>query len=131
MCLKAIGELEEEQDEISVAMVGERVELSSATVSRIVDRLVRTELVNRERRARDRRKVCLSLTPAGSQRFQTLPTPLQEQFVDRLMALDPTDRIALLEALKRITELMDATKLDAAPMLAPGEEMGVDPETAD
>lgn len=128
MCLKAIGELEDLEDEISVVMVGTRVHLSSATVSRIVDRLVRTGLVMRERRSNDRRKVCLSLTAAGLERYQTLPTPLQEQFVDRLMNLQESDRLALLAALRRITGLMDATGLDAAPILTPGEEMGADRE---
>lgn len=128
MCLKAIGELEDLEDEISVVMVGTRVHLSSATVSRIVDRLVRTGLVTRERRSNDRRKVCLSLTAAGLERYQTLPTPLQEQFVDRLMSLQESDRLALLAALRRITGLMDATGLDAAPILTPGEEMGADRE---
>lgn len=120
MCLKAIGELEEDHDEITVAMVGKRVQLSAATVSRIIDRLVRADLVARERTAKDRRKVCLSLTDAGAERFGTLPVPLQERFVERLMQLDESERIELLTALRRITTLMDATNLEAAPLLAPG-----------
>jgi len=123
VCLKAIGELEEERDEVSLVMVGRRVHLSSPTVSRIVDRLVQKGLVARERRSKDRRKVCLSLTPRGRERYRTLPTALQEQFVDRLMSLQESDRLALLVALQRIAELMDATGLDAAPILTPGEQV--------
>jgi len=128
MCLKAIGELEIRQgeDEITVAMVGRRVQLSAATVSRIVDRLVRSGLVTRERRARDRRKVCLSLTASGLERFQTLPTPLQEKFVKRLKQLKPDERFALLESLRQITDMMGATELDAAPLLAPGDDVKTD-----
>ena len=66
MCLKAIGELDEEHDEVTVVMVAKRLQLSAATVSRIIDRLTRAQLVVRERRSKDRRKVCLSLTPRGS-----------------------------------------------------------------
>lgn len=98
LCLKAIGELEETEDEITVAMVGGAVQLSPATVSRIIDRLVRAELVSRERRSLDRRRVCLSLTPAGLERFQTLPTPLQEQFVERLRVLPEAERRAILKS---------------------------------
>jgi len=128
MCLKAIGEFEIKQgvDEITVAMVGKRVQLSAATVSRIVDRLVRAGLVARERRAKDRRKVCLSLTPSGLERFQTLPTPLQEKFVTRFMELEQSDRFALLESLRKITDMMEATELEAAPLLAPGEDVKTD-----
>lgn len=125
MCLKAIGEIgqAEEGNEITVAMVGKSVQLSAATVSRIVDRLVSAGLVTRDRRAADRRKVCLSLTAAGLDRFRTLPTPLQETFVDRFKALPPEERSALLSALRRISALMGAENLDAAPLLVPGEDI--------
>jgi DNA-binding MarR family transcriptional regulator len=128
MCLKAIGELEESESEITVAMVSDAVHLSPATISRIVDRLTNGGLVLRERRAQDRRKVCLSLTPAGIERFQTLPAPLQERFVERLSALDENERLALLQALKRISALMDAEDLDAAPLLVPGDDVKLESE---
>jgi DNA-binding MarR family transcriptional regulator len=122
MCLKAIGEFEDNQvAEITVAAVAERVRLSPATVSRIIDRLVRMDLVSRERKAKDRRKVCLSLTIQGLERFQHLPTPLQERFVERLLALPESERENLLSSLRRISALMDAEEIDAAPMLYPGE----------
>ncbi|MEZ4429915.1 MAG: MarR family winged helix-turn-helix transcriptional regulator [Nannocystaceae bacterium] len=120
MCLKAIGELEEARaGEITVVLVSQKVQLTPATVSRIIDRLTRADLVIRERRSKDRRRVCLSLTPAGLERFQTLPTPLQEQFIARLGALPDEERRALLGALQRIVQLMDAGDLEAAPMLTP------------
>ena len=119
MCLKAIGDLEEESDEVTVVMVARQLDLSPATVSRIVDRLTRAGLVVRERRAKDRRKVCLSLTASGLERYQTLPVPLQELFVERLTALPENERTNLLASLRRIAELMEATHIDAAPMLTP------------
>ena len=124
VCLKAVGELEEAREkEITVLMVSKQVMLAPATVSRIIDRLCRGELVLRERRAKDRRKVCLSLSPAGLDRFHTLPTPLHERFVERWMALDESERSLLLVSLRRITELMDATEIDAAPILTPGSDV--------
>jgi len=123
MCLKAIGELEAEGAEITVAAVAAAVQLSPATVSRILDRLVRGGLVSRVRAEDDRRKVLLSLTAAGMERYDTLPRPLQEEFVERLMALDPDERQQLLRSVLRINELMEATDLDAAPVLHPGEDM--------
>lgn len=119
MCLKAIGDLEKTSEEITVVMVARQLELSAATVSRIIDRLTRVGLVVRDRRAKDRRKVCLSLTPVGLERFQTLPVPLQERFVRRLSALPAEERSSLLESLRRIALLMEAAEIDAAPMLTP------------
>ena len=119
MCLKAIGDLEDKSDEVTVVMVARQLDLSPATVSRIVDRLTRASLVVRERRAKDRRKVCLSLTPSGLERYQTLPVPLQELFIQRLSALPQKERTKLLASLQHIAELMEATNIDAAPMLTP------------
>jgi len=119
MCLKAIRELEKVSEEVTVVMVAKELQLSAATVSRLIDRLVRAELVVRERRAKDRRKACLSLTETGLDRVESLPVPLQERFVQRLSGLPPQERSALLQSLRRIAQLMDATELDAAPMLTP------------
>ena len=127
LCLKAIGELEEVEEEITVVMVGKRVHLSPTTVSRIVERLVKSGMVNRERRSKDRRRVCLSLTDLGLERYQTLPTPLQDEFVQRLTRLDDVERLALLEALRHVTELMQAEDMDAAPVLVPGSHVKGEP----
>lgn len=121
LCLKAIGLRDGE--EVTVNLVGEAVSLSPATVSRIVDRLERGGLVLRERTAKDRRKVCLSLTAAGYERYQTLPKPLQDRFVERIEALAPQESAQLLAALHRVVELMEAEDLDASPMLTPGDDL--------
>ena len=97
MCLKAIGDLEDDSDEVTVVMVAKQLDLSPATVSRI----------------------CLSLTAAGLERFQTLPIRLQEMFVRRLSSLPANERTSLLASLRRIAELMEAADIDAAPMLTP------------
>jgi len=128
VCLKAVGELQEKEAEVTIAMISAQVRLSAATVSRIIERLYRAGLVARERRSRDRRKVCLTLTPAGGERFRKLPTPLQERFVEGLMKLEPDERMELLQALRRISELMDASDLDAAPLLTPGPDVKTDSE---
>lgn len=131
MCLKAVGEMEEEgTQEITVASVAQRVQLSPATVSRIIDRLVRVDLLHRDRGEKDRRKVCLSLTIHGLERFQTLPVPLQEAFVMRLQALPREERLALVEALQRLAILMEAETLDVAPVLHE-EEYGSSPLSPD
>lgn len=106
--------------------MSQRDQLSPATVSRVLDRLVNAGLVLRERRSKDRRKVCLSLTPAGMERYQTLPAPLQDSFVRRLMSLEESKRVRLLEALREVSALMDAEEIDAAPLLTPGIDVKAD-----
>lgn len=125
LCLKAIAGFPPET-EVTVAMVASAVQLSAATVSRILDRLEKNRLILRERRSADRRKVCLSLTTDGYRKLDDLPTPLHEQFLNRLETLDPTERLNLQHSLERIVELMDAERLDAAPVLTPELEVGPD-----
>jgi DNA-binding MarR family transcriptional regulator len=133
LCLKAITEFPADTD-VTVVMVAEAVQLSAPTVSRILDKLEKGSYVTRERNAKDRRRVCVSLTEEGWQRIDNLPTPLHEQFLKRLDTLDPIECLGLLKALERIVELMDAEDIDAAPLLTPELEVGpngMQPEDSD
>ena len=123
LCLKAISEFPADTD-VTVAMVAEAVQLSAPTVSRILDKLEKGNYVTRQRNAKDRRRVCVSLTEDGWKRIDNLPTPLHEQFLKRLDTLDPIECLGLLKALERIVELMDAEDIDAAPLLTPELEVG-------
>ncbi len=125
LCLRFIAEANSD-GEITVAMVSQAVQLAPATVSRILDRLEDAGLVVRERRSQDRRKVCLSLTELGRQQVDKLPTPLQEQFVERLRALPPDEQQRLLGSLQKVVEMMEASQLDAAPVLEPGADPSAD-----
>lgn len=127
VCLRAIDETAVGAEGVTVAEVSERVQLSPATVSRIVDRLVVAGLITRERSAADRRKVSIALTEAGHAQLRDLPTPLQETFLRRLGELPLDERTRLRDALRRVAELMSADDLDAAPLLAPGDEVNPGP----
>jgi DNA-binding MarR family transcriptional regulator len=125
LCLKAIAEFPA-GEEVTVAMVADTVQLSAPTVSRILDRLEKEGYILRQRASTDRRKVFVSLTSDGLARTQHLPKPLHEQFLSRLETLAPQERLALLQALERIVDLMDATGIDASPMLTPELDVGRD-----
>lgn len=120
LCLRAIGEIDGNQ-EATVASISQAVQLSPPTVSRILDRLEDAGYIVRERRSGDRRKVCLSLTPAGEELIQRQPAPLHEEFLARLASLQHDERALLRRSLEQIVELMEAADIDAAPILAPGD----------
>lgn len=122
LCLRAISASPE--GELSVVQVAEIVQLSPPTVSRIMDRLEKAGYVQRERRSDDRRKVSLSITQSGKDRLAALPSPLHERFVQRLNSLDATKRAAILLALDELVSMLEASDIDAAPVLMPG----VDPK---
>jgi DNA-binding MarR family transcriptional regulator len=118
LCLRIIGDATR-GSEVTVVRVAEAVQLAPATVSRLLDRLEEAELIVRERRSQDRRKVCLRLTPLGRRRLRKLPPLLQEEFTSRLQRLSERKQVELLRALETIVELMEAVDLDAAPVLDP------------
>lgn len=123
VCLRAIEKLEQLGTGVTIVEVSESVQLSSATVSRIVERMTKAGLVVRERDEHDRRKVCLSLTRIGRKRLTNLPQPLQETFLLRLGELSQAQREELLASLRCLVGLMSATDLEAAPILVPGDEI--------
>lgn len=121
LCLRALGEMQGGQS--TQAELSRALQLTQPTVTGIIDRLERAGLVKRERSLTDRRKISVSLTGAGSERLPSLPTPLQEEFMTRLMRLSSAERADLLQSLTRVVELMEAQAVDAAPMLLPDAEM--------
>ncbi|MEZ6125488.1 MAG: MarR family transcriptional regulator [Planctomycetaceae bacterium] len=123
LVLKSIAEVNE-GGEATVAGIAQAVQLSAPTVSRILDRLENAGYILRTRTSKDRRKVCIVLTESGRLRIDDLPTPLHEQFLDRLHQLPADERSDLLLALERVVELMGAEGMDASPVLTP--ELNVD-----
>lgn len=96
------------------------VHLSQATVTSIVDRLMRAELVERKRNHNDRRSIDIILTEAGSKKLHDAPEPLQESLLKAFSGLEEWEQTALISSAQRIAMMMDAEKLDAAPILEVG-----------
>jgi DNA-binding MarR family transcriptional regulator len=108
------------QDGVMVKDIANSINLSSATVTNILDRLETRELVVRERSTIDKRKVGLHLTELGTKALENAPKPLQEHFIDRFEKLEEWEQTQLLATMQRIASMMDAEDLDAAPMLEVG-----------
>jgi len=106
--------------ELSVSALARRISLSQGTVTSILDRLQARGLVDRERSPTDRRRVLLRLTPAAQAALARAPLPLQEQFVRRFEGLQPWEQHMILAALQQVAQLMNADRIDAAPVLAIG-----------
>jgi len=107
-------------DGVMVKDIASSINLSSATVTNILDRLEVRELVVRERSTVDKRKVGLHLTELGIKALANAPKPLQEHFIDRFEKLEEWEQTQLVATMQRIATMMDAENLDAAPMLEVG-----------
>ncbi|WP_338727374.1 MarR family transcriptional regulator [Shewanella baltica] len=104
--------------------VAEEITLSPATVTTIIDRLEGRGLVIRLRSETDKRKVHLYLSDAGRELLRDSPKPLQDHFIKRYQNLEEWEQSQLLSAVERIATMMDADKIDAAPMLLVGKIQG-------
>lgn len=101
--------------------IAKAVHLSQATVTSIVDRLVRADLVTREKSDIDRRVVDVVITDAGRARIQQTPTLLQDGFLLRFERLQSWEQTQLVSSLQRLATLMNAEDIDAAPILQVGD----------
>ena len=101
--------------------IAKDVLLSQATVTSIVDRLEKHNLVQRERVQKDRRVVEVVLTAQGSEKLSQAPELLQAGFLRAYRKLGEWERTQLIASLQRVAAMMDAEDLDAAPILAVGE----------
>jgi DNA-binding MarR family transcriptional regulator len=106
--------------ELPVGALAQRVSLSHATITDILNRLERRALVVRTRSEMDRRRVLVRATPAAEQTLERAPPLLQESFASRFAQLADWEQTLLLASLQRIAALMDAERIDAAPVLTAG-----------
>ncbi len=106
---------------LSVTQLARSSSLSQATVTDILNRLEKRELVERTRDDTDRRRVMIRITDKGRDILSQAPPPLQEMFVSRYTHLAEWEQLMILSALKRIVGLMSANQLEAAPFLMTDE----------
>lgn len=98
-----------------------RMGVSQATITTLIDRLVTKGLVERQRSETDRRQTNILLTEAGRVAIDRAPDPLQDRYVAQFDALPDWEQAMIVAALERVAALLDAGKMDAAPVLDLGD----------
>lgn len=104
----------------TVGSIAERVGLAQTTVTNMVDRLEARGLVLRRRSETDRRQVNVLLTDTGRALHDKAPAALQTIFLANFATLRDWEKTAILSALQRVADLMEAKDLDAWPVLDVG-----------
>ncbi|UAA39919.1 MarR family transcriptional regulator [Paraneptunicella aestuarii] len=105
---------------IMVRQIADNINLSSATVTNILDRLEAKELVQRIRSTEDKRRVGVFLTEIGQATLSEAPLPFQEHFVNRFSQLQEWEQSQMVATMQRIASMMDADNIDASPLLEVG-----------
>lgn len=106
--------------EVTIGTIADKVSLSQATVTTILDRLEHRKLVYRVRSTQDKRKVHAHLTEDGADILARAPQPLQEDFIKKFQSLHEWEQTMIIASLQRVANMMDADDIDASPVLDVG-----------
>lgn len=96
------------------------VQFSQATVTNLVDRLESLGLAARRRSSQDRRQIWVAITTRGRDVLADAPDMLQNQFSTRFRLLPDWEQAMIIAMLERLSSLMDAEDIDAAPLIDTG-----------
>lgn len=117
--LMILNEINRVQD-ISASDLARAVSLSQATVTGILERLENRALIIRKRSESDRRRIHVRVTDAGRAMLDAAPPLMQESFTRQFLLLEDWEQHMILAAVERIAVMMDAKRIDAAPLLTTG-----------
>jgi len=111
----------ERRGETTPSTIAASLQFGQATVTNIVDRLTAVGFVTRRRSDRDKRQILLQLTAPGRAILDAAPDLLQQRFRDRYAALPAWEQAMILAALERLSVILDAANIDAAPLIDTGQ----------
>lgn len=94
----------EQIGDLSLSELSERIRAQNSTVTGIIDRMVRENLVVRERSKEDRRVVYIRLTPKGRKLAEEIPIEPMEIFRNALQGLSPTEMRDLMKILGKVAK---------------------------
>lgn len=106
--------------EATASALATGLQFSHATVTNLVDRLEGLELVERRRGTQDRRQVWVAITAKGRHTLDKAPDLLQDLFSGRFQDLQDWEQAMMIAMLERLSTLLDAEKIDAAPLIDAG-----------
>lgn len=98
--------------------------VSQATVTTLVDKLVRRDMVRRRPSETDRRQTHIEATDTGQDTLDRAPDALQQRYVREFRKLEDWEQAQLVSSLERVAAMLDAHDIDASPVLTTGEIHG-------
>jgi len=98
-------------DKMPTGQLAQKVSLSQATVTDIIDRLEEKELVTRQRSSFDKRKVYIQISDKGRAIMQKNPSLLKEEFIRQFNELEDWEQTLILSSMQRIVSMMKPSKI--------------------
>ncbi|TDE36283.1 MarR family winged helix-turn-helix transcriptional regulator [Antarcticimicrobium sediminis] len=110
-----------ERGNCTATEISQRMGVSQATVTSLVDKLVRQGMVERQRSEKDRRQTHIVKTEKGRAALARAPDALQQRYVRKFEALEDWEQSMLVASLERVASMLDAEDIDASPVLDTGD----------
>ncbi|MBA4758280.1 MarR family transcriptional regulator [Sphingosinicella sp.] len=108
------------RDDITPGAIAAALQFGHATVTNILDRLETGGLVVRRRGEQDKRQVLVRITEAGASALKAAPDMLQSRFNAGFTTLPAWEQAMILAALERLSNVLGASDIDAAPLIDAG-----------
>jgi DNA-binding MarR family transcriptional regulator len=99
---------------LTVSQLAKATSLSQGTVTNILMRLEKGELVTRTRGELDKRRVYIDVADKCRDLLASAPSPLHETFVERFGGLEEWEQEMILSALKRLSAIMETAPENVA-----------------
>jgi DNA-binding MarR family transcriptional regulator len=100
------------EGELTPSQLAERLDVSSAAVTFLVDRLASAGHLTRASHPSDRRKTVLRLAESSGARIAEIMRPIDNAIADHYTALSARDRRVVDEFLEHVTRTYETTPLD-------------------
>lgn len=97
-----------------------QMRVTQATVTTLVDKLVKSGKVERVPSVQDRRQTNVVITDTGRAALDEAPDALQQRYVKAFSGLADWEQAQLVASLERVADMLDARDIDASPVLAVG-----------
>jgi len=93
--------------EVTAGEIAKAISLSQATVTGILERMEKRELLTRTRNENDKRRIMIRLTKTGKKIIKNAPSLMHEGFVEGLNSLQDWEQTMILSALQRIVAIIE------------------------
>lgn len=119
LCLQFLAE----QDEFkaNASKLKDFLNLNASTITGIISRLEKKNLVVKLPKSIDKRVTLISLTAKGKELIQNAPITFQQKLSEKLQALPPEKLKIIIEGIDLLTELMEVDEIDALPIITSEE----------
>ena len=119
LCLQFLAEQEDYR--ANASKLKAFLNLNASTITGIISRLEKKNLVVRLPKSADKRITLISLTTEGISLIQNAPLTFQQKLSEKLQALPPEKLKTIIEGIDLLTEFMEVDEIDDLPIITSEE----------